>query len=808
MERSVCIHAHFYQPPRENPWLEAIELQESAYPYHDWNERISAECYATNAASRILDGEARILQIVNNYSKISFNFGPTLLSWMQEYAPDIYDAVLEADRESIKLFSGHGSALAQAYNHMILPLAIGRDKYTQILWGIHDFEHRFGRKPEGMWLPETAVDLESLDILAEQGIRFTILAPHQARRVRAIRGRKWRDVTDGKIDPRMPYRQTLPSGRRMVIFFYDGPIARAVAFEGLLNRGDMLAKRLKDAFSEKVQSSQIVHIATDGESYGHHHRHGDMALAYALHYIESNNLARLTNYGEYVEKHPPTQEVEIIENSSWSCAHGVERWRNDCGCNSGGQPGWGQGWRRPLRESLDWLRDTLHPAYEEKARSYFENPWRARDDYIHIILDRSPERLKDFLSRHAGRNLERGDRITVLRLLEMQRHAMLMYTSCGWFFDELSGIETVQIMQYAARALQVYEEVFGETLEAQFLQRLEVAKSNMTEHQDGRVIYEKFVKPAMVDLAKVGAHYAMNSLFEEYGEKENVSCYRVDRRMYEISEVGKAKLAIGRLRVSSEVTLESGNFCFGILHWGGHNISGCVRKCKGEEPDREVVQGIMNVFARADFPETLQLLENTFGPASYSLRNLFRDEQRKIVNIILQATLADTEGIYRQVYENSAPLLRFLKDLGTSRPPALCMAADFVLNTSLRRAFEEESLDVDAVRTLLENAMLEGVSLDSGSLEIVIRRRLEGMSEHILAGKNELAPLQEMDMTLDLIQSLPFEINIRQAQNRYYAVLLGIYPQIQQRQVAGDKEAEEWVRHFKSLGQKLSVRVD
>ena len=808
MERSVCIHAHFYQPPRENPWLETIELQDTAYPYHDWNERISAECYATNAASRILDVEGRILQIVNNYSRISFNFGPTLLGWMQEYAPDIYDAVLEADQESIKLFSGHGSALAQAYNHMILPLAAVRDKYTQILWGIHDFEHRFGRKPEGMWLPETAVDLESLDILSEQGIRFTILAPHQARRVRRIRGRKWRDVTGGKIDPRMPYRQTLPSGRRMVIFFYDDPIARAVAFEGLLNRGDMLAKRLIDAFSETFQGPQIVHIATDGESYGHHHRHGDMALAYALHYIESNNLARLTNYGEYVEKHPPTQEVEIFENSSWSCSHGVERWRNDCGCNSGGHPDWGQGWRRPLRESLDWLRDALQPACEEKMRLFLKDPWGARDDYIHIILDRSPERLEGFLRRHAARNLEGEDRIMVLSLLELQRHAMLMYTSCGWFFDELSGIETVQNMQYAARALQIYEEVFGETLEAQFLQRLEAAKSNMTEHQDGRVIYEKFVKPAMVDLAKVGAHYAMSSIFEEHGEKEDVSCYRVERGMYEISEVGKAKLAIGSLKVSSEVTLESSDFCFGILHWGGHNISGYVRKCKGNELDQEVVQGVLDVFARADFPETLQLLEKFFGPAAYSLRNLFRDEQRKIVNIILQATLADTEGIYRQVYENSAPLLRFLTDLGTSRPPALCMAADFVLNASLTRAFEEKPLDMNAVKTLLENAVLEGASLDSGPLEIAIRRRLEEMAEQILEKKNELAPLQEMDETLDLIRSLPFEINIRQAQNRYYAVLQEIYPQIRQRQAAGDKEAGEWVRRFQSLGQKLSVRVD
>ncbi len=371
MERFVCIHGHFYQPPRENPWLEAVEFQESAYPYHDWNERISAECYAANARARILDGENRIAAIVNNYASMSFNFGPTLLSWLQTERPDVYAAILEADRASAARFSGHGSALAQPYNHMILPLADARDRLTQVAWGIRDFEHRFGRRPEGMWLPETAVDLPSLETLAAAGIRFTILAPHQATHVRTIEAAgtaAWREVGEATLDPAQAYRVALPSGAEIAVFFYDGPVSRAVAFDPvLLSKGENLAERLLGAFVDTRAHVELVHVASDGETYGHHHRHGDMALAFALRTLESGSRARLTNYGEYLERHPPVEEVRIAERTSWSCAHGVERWRSDCGCQTGSHPGWSQTWRAPLRDALDGLRDALGPLYAAGA---------------------------------------------------------------------------------------------------------------------------------------------------------------------------------------------------------------------------------------------------------------------------------------------------------------------------------------------------------------------------------------------------------------------------------------------------------
>ena len=583
MNRYVCIHGHFYQPPRENPWLEGIELQDSAYPYHDWNERITAECYAPNSASRILNGAGKITAIVNNYSRISFNFGPTLFAWLAECSPDLYQAILTADRESQKRFSGHGSAMAQAYNHMILPLANARDKKTQVLWGIKDFEHRFQRKPEGLWLPETAVDLETLDLLAASGIKFTVLSPYQASHVRPVGGRSWKDVSGGRIDPSTAYRIQLPSRRSIAAFFYDGPISRAIAFEDLLARGENLANRLCAAFSESRERPQLVHIATDGETYGHHRGHGDMALAYALDCLDRDPTVRLTNYAEFLQTHPPALEARIFEKSSWSCAHGVERWKADCGCNSGMHGGWDQRWRAPLREALDWLRDQLATRFEETGLELFRDPWAARNDYVSVVLDRSRESVAEFVDSHAAHPLKADEQIRALKLMELQRHTMLMFTSCGWFFDELSGIETVHVMQYAARALQLGQELFGDELEEAFTTRLELAKSNLPEHGDGKQIFGKFVRPAVVNLEKVGAHYAISSLFEDFAPNSRIYAFEVEREDFQIVHEGRARLALGRARITSRITRESATLSFGTLHLGDQNVSGGVREYRGEE---------------------------------------------------------------------------------------------------------------------------------------------------------------------------------------------------------------------------------
>ena len=456
--RHLCIHGHFYQPPRENPWLETVEQQESAYPFHDWNERITSECYAANAASRILDDDEWIVDIANNYNRISFNFGPTLLDWLERERPDTYRAILDADIASRERFSGHGSALAQAYNHSILPLCNERDKITQVRWGIEDFVSRFGRRPEGMWLPETAVDTETLEVLADEGITFTLLAPHQAAAVRPEGDKRWQDVSGARIDPRRPYFCRLPSGKTISLFFYDGPVSQAVAFEHLLSNGDKFKARLTGAFDTSRTTPQLVHIATDGESYGHHHRHGDMALAYAAKAIEADESVTLTNYGEFLERHPATWEVEIAENTSWSCAHGIERWRSAiAGAARAATAGRGPstGGRR-YATSLDWLArpswwcSTSELAPEVRCSA---TPGAPATAYIDVILDRSDaSRIDAVLRRPRARSrtwTPKRARIMALKLLEMQRHAQLMYTSCAWFFDELSGIETVQVLGYA-----------------------------------------------------------------------------------------------------------------------------------------------------------------------------------------------------------------------------------------------------------------------------------------------------------------------------------------------------------------------
>ena len=770
----VCIHGHFYQPPRENPYLEAIELQDSAYPYHDWNERITAECYAPNAASRIVDAENRIVKLVNNYAHISFNFGPTLLSWMKELAPNVHAAIVEADRDSRQRFSGHGSALAQGYNHMIFPLANRRDKVTQVKWGIADFESRFGRKPEGMWLPETAADTETLEVLAEHGILFTILAPRQAKRVRSKRSGRYHDTTGSRIDPAHPYIAKLPSKKRLSLFFYDGPISQAVAFEGLLSDGKRFADRLMSGFSATRQFPQLVHIATDGESYGHHHRFGEMALTYALEEIQNNNAAHLTNYGEYLEKYPNEDLVEIVENSSWSCVHGVERWRSDCGCNSGGHP-WNQQWRGPLRDALDWLRDRLTPIFESRLSRYVRDPWAARDGYIRLILDRSEESRAAFFAEHAGRQLSPEEQTDALKLLEMQRHAMLMYTSCGWFFDELSGLETVQVIHYAGRALRLAEECSGESIEAEFVQHLAAAKSNLPEHGDGARIYEKWVKPAVVDIPRVAGHYAISSLFETYGDKTRIYCYEADRLRYSVDAEGKMRLATGAAKFKSAITGESAELAFSVLHLGDHNVSAGVQPAEQFSEDNQAK--LVDAFSQAETAEVIRLLDHIYGKHMFSLRQLFRDEQRKIANLILADSVNSAAAVYRTFFESQAPLIRFLNGLDIPVPNALKSAAEIALNNQLQQALDRPELDFELIRGLLREAAGEKITLDTTTLEFKVRKRLEADAAAFAADPSDLGAADRMMKLMELFPSLPFPVTLWEAQNLSYRPLVTAYQQ-------------------------------
>ncbi len=806
MDRYLCIHGHFYQPPRENPWLEAIELQDSAYPYHDWNERVCAECYAPNSVSRILDHDNKIVKLVNNYAKMSFNFGPTLLSWLEASAPDLYAAILAADQESQKTFSGHGSALAQVYNHIIMPLANRRDRVTQIRWGLCDFEQRFKRAAEGMWLAETAVDTETLELLAEAGVRFTILAPHQAKRFRKIGEKEWTAVNGAAIDPSRPYRQTLPSGKRITLFFYDGPVARAVAFEGLLANGETFIGKLLGGFAEARDGPQLMNIATDGESYGHHHRFGDMALAYALQQIENRQLARLTNYGEFLAPPRPTHEIEIVENSSWSCAHGVERWRNDCGCSSGGHAGWNQAWRAPLRDALDWLRDAVAAPWESNAQQWLKNPWAARDAYINVVLDRSTESVERFFARHGTRRLTAIEQTRALKLLELQRHALLMYTSCGWFFDDLSGIETLQVIQFAARAVQLAEELFGDSLEESFIDRLALARSNVDEHGTGRDIYEKFVRPARVDWDRVGAHYAVTSIFTGHPPQGTIYCYGAQQIDFQSFAAGKAKLAVGRVRLTLQITQESMDLSFGVLHLGDHHVNGGVRAVLPEDVEAYLAQELAEPFGRADFAEVLRLMDRRFGESNYSLRSLFRDERRRILETILAAALGETESLYRQIYEQRAPLMHFLRSIHVPLPNEFLSAAAFVVNKDLRRALQDDEIDVERVTSLVQTAKLEGLALDADTLEFAYRHSLERIAAR-LAGAPTPAMLQKLTQALRLIPLLPFQVNLWKVQNIFYGLAKSCYPKLRVQSEPLGGETATALACCEELSLRLGVKI-
>jgi hypothetical protein len=844
--RFVCVHGHFYQPPRENPWLETVEVQDSAAPYHDWNDRITAECYAPNGASRIVDAGNEIIRIVNNYARMSFNFGPTLLSWLEDKAPRTYRMILDADKTSVQRYSGHGSAMAQVYNHIIMPLASRRDALTQIRWGIADFEFRFGRKPEGMWLSETAVNRTVLDLMAQEGILFTILAPHQCARIRKIptpvatpgvpqpnpgasdgnpTDLPWTETPNATVDTTRAYSVPLDEGRSIAVFFYDGPVSRAVAFEGLLNSGEAFGARLlhplPETFPGESAPAQLSHIATDGESYGHHHRHGEMALSYAMHWIEEGKQARLTNYGEFLAAFPPQWQAEVVEDTAWSCSHGIERWRSNCGCN-GGKPGWTQDWREPLRRAFDLLRDATAPMAEKLSKRLLKDLWIARDAYINVVLNRA--HASGFFAEHANHTLSTAERVTALELLELERHTQLMYTSCGWFFDEVSGIESVQVIAYAGRVLQLAAKLFGApgaALEQQFLAILETAKSNIPEIGAAADVYRRYVTGMKIGLEAVGAHYAISSIFRNYPEDGELFCFDLHRDSHEVFTSGRGRVAIGRALIRSRITEEAETICFAVLHLGDQNLSAAVKRYNpADEKETEAFTKFSTevglAIRRANLPEVIRLIDRFFGPrratdadatpggtTAYSLTSLFADEQHRILKTILNQTVSEMEDSLRKIYEDHASLMHFLTESGMSPPPALALASSFAINASLRRAVEAEQFDPVEIETLLDRAATDQITLDAPLLSYTAGQRMKRAMVQLEAaaalGTPAAAPLAAAVTVADTLRNMPFEVNLWQAQNIWNDLLR-----------RSDKRywSEEWKEGFKRLGLALNIAVD
>ena len=808
MDKYICVHGHFYQPPRENPWLEDVELQDSAYPYHDWNARITEECYRQNAASRILGSDRKIIDIVNNYANMSFNFGPTLLYWLESHAPDIYEKILDADKKSRERFSGHGGAIAQAYNHMIIPLSNDRDKHTQALWGIRDFRQRFKREPEGLWLTETAVDIHTLEVLAEYGIRFTILSPRQARRVRAIGGRRWKNVNEGNIDTTVPYVCHLPSGKRIVLFFYHGPVAQDIAYGGLLHSGANLADKLLNSFPQNTEEARLIHVATDGESFGHHHRHGDMALAYCLHHVKANNLAKITVYGEYLENFPPIHEVEIWENSSWSCVHGVERWKNNCGCCANQALHGRQQWRAPLREALDWLRDTLAAIYEQRMSDYSGDPWHVRNEYITVINDRSPENVDTFINDKAGSPLDHDNRVTFLKLLEMQRNAMLMYTSCGWFFDRVTGIETVQIMEYAARAMQLCRDVQNQDMEPEFKSRLERVPANHHQYGNGKDVYEAQVEPARVDLDRVGAHFALCSVFEEENkEQAQIYCYSIENEDYQRSEAGVQVLITQKIHIISNITQETQSFASAVLYLGDQNLFAALRPRLADGDTDLVEQKLTEAFDKADNNEVMQLMNTAFELKNYSLSHLFKDQQREIVNRLLANTWEEIEASFRHIYDHNFALMLTIRNMHMPLPRPLATAAKFILNNDLCYEIETEQIDLNRLKNLAEDARRLSLHLDRKRLRFVSGHKISRLMARLEESPDDLDLLETIGKTIAILKTAISGIDPQNAQNIFFAVAKSRYPQVEAKAQSGDETAAKWVANFQHLAQQLGLVI-
>lgn len=774
--RALVVHGHFYQPPRENPWTQAIEREPGAEPFHDWNERIFHECYRANAYGRIYDDQGRIERLVNNYAHISFNFGPTLMSWLERHHTVTYGRIIEADRESARARGGHGNAIAQGYNHAILPLCNARDRVTQVRWGLEDFRHRFGRRSEGLWLPETACDHETLEVLIDAGVRFTILSPYQAARVRPLAGGEWRDASGGRLDPTIPYRylHSDGSGRFIELFFYDGPRSRAIAFEGTLSSSQSFIENLT-----RGGAGPMVSVATDGESYGHHAKFGDRVLAHALEYEAPRLGLWVTNYSEVLERVKPTHQVELWlgadgRGSSWSCAHGVGRWRQDCGCHTGGREGWNQGWRKPLRQALDLLRDAAAAVFEDQGGGFLEDPWAARDDYIQVLLEGNGA-LDSFFARHGCRTLSAEDRVTARSLLEMQHQAMLMYTSCGWFFSDLSGIETRQILRYAGRALDLLQDLGHQAPFQQFLEQLAEAKSNHRELGNGADIFRRFVEPARVTPRRVAAHAAMTALVDESDEAGEIAGYAYDSNTLVRKRVGRLTLFIAQVKQTSTETGRTCDLAVLALHLGGVDFYAVVREGMPLAELEQVAGRLERLLTTASIPALLKAAAAELGPDEYGLEHLLPGGRERVSELVLGNLMRRFAEQYSILYEENRRTLDMLSTAGFALPKELAAAAELTLG----RVFEEEireqkeSQDPAAYRKaidLAEEIAEHGYHIDRTASSQTFTHMINHAVSVALARTSEES-LDAAVQLFELAERLHLPVNLDRAQELVYEAI-------------------------------------
>jgi alpha-amylase/alpha-mannosidase (GH57 family) len=700
--------------------------------------------------------------------------GPTLLSWMEFHDRDTYQAILEADKRSAERLNGHGNAIAQVYNHIIMPLANWRDKLTQIRWGKEDFKARFGRETEGMWLAETAVDYETLEALVLEGIKFIILAPSQAQRCRPQPTENnpnpaWQEVGGAQIDPNRPYRcylrrhnannsnvselgqYHLPADTDAYIdvFFYDGPISRDMGFGDLLGSSHNFAKRLSQAVQADHRPHQIVSVATDGETFGHHKHFTEKTLSYAFVEEFPKRGWNVSNYAHYLSLFPPKWEAELKSVTAWSCAHGVDRWQGGCSCGGEGS-GYQLLWRRPLRDSLNWLRDRLAAVYVDIGRKYFNDPWEARDRYIDVlqyslrdgISEHSPVLEKFFAQQSGSKVSTSAQRVDALRLLEMQRHALLMFTSCGWFFEELSRPETVQILRYAARAIELAADVAGVLLEDEFIHRMAKAPSNLVEFKDGEGVFKHQVATNRITLAQVAAQYALSSTLGNYARSQQIYCYQIQQQDYQLQRIGSMSLAIGQIQLVSGITQESVNYIFAVLHLGGDDFHCCIQPFTGRREYEEIKATLFKVLKQANTAAVILAMASNFSGEQFNLHHLFAEERHRILRMLADETLTRLDQLYEQVYrDNYGILISFRRD-DLPVPRELQVAAEIVLNNRLT-----EELKRLETGESLPNVGLDAVAIEALNLgcKFTHEEDAEIIENYILSQIQQLSQLQDID---------------------------------------------------------------
>ncbi len=846
MERYVCIHGHFYQPARENPWLGSIDMQSEAFPYHDWNEKINAECYMVNTGSHILDSKGRITDIFNNYSRMSFNFGTSLLSWIKNNDRCTYESIIEADSLGISRFSGHGCSIAQIYNHIIMPLSIKTERLIQVKWAISDFEANFKRKPEGMWLSETAVDMQTLDMLAECGIKFTVLSPNQAHSFKKIENQQtdgfsgWKEVKNGSINTRMPYLCRLESGRDISIFFYDNELSNMVAFGDLLGNGESFAAKITGLAETGQELPEIICIASDGETYGHHHRFGEMALSYCLNYIESAKNSKLTVFGEYLEKYPPAYEVRLIECSSWSCSHGVGRWMDDCGCANGGDgsiKGWNQKWRKPLREAVDWLSEKNSSIFNSMISGHLKPGVFAESsvmesyiDFLNDSISGLEDKYNKYLSSYLENPKNKNTFIIVLSLLEASRHCMLMQSSDGWFFDDISGIETIQILRNACRAIGILENITGEKIEPYFLSILKKAKSNKKEEGTGADIYRNYAKTALYDENKLAAMLAFEMLFIKKGAHypktrfvhdfivEKIICKRIDYKG--ISALAgtaqlcskiipdKKKLVFGAFR-KKDVDLYdiSSAAAFSKTFDGISDIKNSLLYKKIEEAISGPVDGLAEVFrdisdkkmyGLSDFTNDFQksICEKTVAVASENL-----EESLIGFYVSTESEIAGLENkdILKYLFSGVYPVIHGFADL-------LGLIDLLKLKNDLKRKKTAEAL-IRISNSLVNNAGLTGTgtgNLPPEKLGLLATQKLDKIVEAFADDSSDLAILQNLTSYLETMEKLKIPLNLWKSRKLIYNTMKKYYFK-NIRKSAGQKDAATWIEYFDRVLYYLNI---